>query len=69
MEFSKKRLPYKPKIVSMSNSKSRSRDIAKLQSYGLDYEVSKPFSKQEFIKMCKEVNYDYKKAAVAADEM
>lgn len=56
-----------PKIVSMSNyMSSRKKDHSYLESCGLDSEVLKPIKVAEFLKVCKEIGYDYKKASSVA---
>lgn len=57
-------IPYRPKIVKLTNQQSgrhESRD--KLSVQGFDYHLTNPILKQDFVKMCNELNYDYKEFA------
>ena len=73
MEILDSRLPYTPKIISLcymlpinltnSVNESMSPRTAQQTSMDVDYRLQKPYKDQDFIKMCKIINYDYEQAA------
>ena len=66
LELIEKRVPYTPKFISITNMIGQKRaSKAKLHTWGIDYQLQKPYKQQNFIKMCKELQYDYKNSALS----